>query len=281
MSLSPTLVCTWLAVLAYVGAALPVAEGTWRSRACSYLLILGWALHGTGLLLEISGFTVWGAGSPGPRLGFAPVLSASVWLVIAVHEVESHLLPVPVVRMGLALAGAMVAALTALYPGEVRPFTTALGPWHFVLGVAAYALIAAAVLHGLWLGAAETRMRKNLGQPAHKHASEGGLGAVKALGMPLLQLERLTYRFVQVGFGVLSLTLLLGALAPHGFKLEHKTLFSLLAWLCFAVLLWGRATRGWRGRVALRWLYVGAALLLMAYAGSRFVYEVVLGRPWQ
>ena len=40
----------------------------------------------------------------------------------------------------------------------------------------------------------------------------------------------------------------------------------------------GRHLSGWRGRYATRWLYVGAALLLLAYAGSRFVFEVLLHR---
>jgi ABC-type uncharacterized transport system permease subunit len=54
--------------------------------------------------------------------------------------------------------------------------------------------------------------------------------------------------------------------------------FSLLGWAVFAALLAGRKLSGWRGRRATRWLYAGAALLLLAYAGSRFVMEVVLGR---
>ena len=53
---------------------------------------------------------------------------------------------------------------------------------------------------------------------------------------------------------------------------------TLLAWLTFATLLLGRARFGWRGRNAVRVLYAGAALLLLAYVGSRFVLEVVLGR---
>jgi ABC-type uncharacterized transport system permease subunit len=51
-----------------------------------------------------------------------------------------------------------------------------------------------------------------------------------------------------------------------------------MAWGVFAALLVGRRLRGWRGRRATRWLYVGAVLLLLAYAGSRFVLEVLLGR---
>jgi ABC-type uncharacterized transport system permease subunit len=55
--------------------------------------------------------------------------------------------------------------------------------------------------------------------------------------------------------------------------------FSILAWLVFGGLLGGRALFGWRGRRATRWVYAGAALLLLAYVGSRFVLEVLLHRP--
>jgi ABC-type uncharacterized transport system permease subunit len=54
--------------------------------------------------------------------------------------------------------------------------------------------------------------------------------------------------------------------------------FTLLSWLTFAALLVGRSAFGWRGRRAVRVLYIGAALLLLGYVGSRFVLEVLLGR---
>ena len=63
-----------------------------------------------------------------------------------------------------------------------------------------------------------------------------------------------------------------------GWRWDHKTVFSLLAWVAFAMLLLGRARFGWRGRKAVRVLYGGALLLLLAYVGSRFVLEVMLGR---
>jgi ABC-type uncharacterized transport system permease subunit len=46
----------------------------------------------------------------------------------------------------------------------------------------------------------------------------------------------------------------------------------------FAALLVGRNAFGWRGKRAVRMLYVGSAFLVLAYVGSRFVLEVVLGR---
>ena len=61
-------------------------------------------------------------------------------------------------------------------------------------------------------------------------------------------------------------------------KWDHKTAFSLLSWLAFAILLVGRFQFGWRGKRASRVLYIGAGLLLLAYVGSRFVMEILLDR---
>ena len=104
-------------------------------------------------------------------------------------------------------------------------------------------------------------------------------------GMPLLTIERLTFRFVAGGFILLSASLLVAILlgdslygASTGWKWNHKSIFSVLSWLTFAVLLIGRSQWGWRGKRATRVLYIGAGLLLLAYVGSRFVLEVVLGR---
>ena len=96
------------------------------------------------------------------------------------------------------------------------------------------------------------------------------------LGMPLLRLERLTFQFVGAGVVVLSLALLLGWWFTPQWRWDHKNLLSVLGWLVLTGLLTGRRVFGWRGRRATRWLYLGAALLLLAYAGSRFVLEVLL-----
>lgn len=250
----------WLAgaaMLAYAAAAVPL--GT-RGRGSAIALVIGWVLHLLVLLLDIAG---WGQSGQGARLGFAPVLSMTVWLVLAVHTVESRFVPLPSVRRVLAIVGAAAVLLAWLFPGEVRPISSPWAPLHFVLGVASYGLFGAAVLHALLMGTAERRLRlREVGAP------EGG--------MPLLQLERLTFRFVEAGFAVLTVTLLLGVLTSAHWQWDHKTVFSVLGWGVFAALLLGRRLRGWRGQHATRWLYTGAALLLLAYVGSRFVLEVML-----
>jgi ABC-type uncharacterized transport system permease subunit len=223
-------------------------------------------LHGVLLALDVGG---WGRVEAGARLGFGPVLSLTVWLVLAVHTVESRFVPLPGVRRVLAACGAAAVLLAWGFPGGVHPPSNVWAPVHWALGVASYALFGAAVLHASMLDAAERRMRQR----------DAATPASGPMGMPLLRLERLTFRFVEVGFVVLTLAVLLGTLTAAGWRWNHKTVFSLLAWAVFAALMWGRMRRGWRGRRATRWLYTGAALLLLGYAGSRFVFEVVLGRP--
>ena len=112
------------------------------------------------------------------------------------------------------------------------------------------------------------------------------LAAEPQAGVPLLTLERLTFRFVAAGFVLLTATLLAGTLfgehlygeGGSAWRWDHKRVFALLSWLTFAALLWGRRQWGWRGRRAVRVLYTGAVLLMLSYVGSRFVLELMLGR---
>jgi ABC-type uncharacterized transport system permease subunit len=264
------LVLVAVAALMYALAAVPAAA---LRRLSAAALLGGFVLHALLLLVDIGGF---GQAQPGARLGFGPVLSMTVWLVIAVYTVESRLVPLPAVRQWLGVAGVGAVLVAALFPGEPRVMQSALAPLHFALGVGSYGLFAAAVLHGLLLDAAERRMR-----PAAAGGPRLPPGPAKpgGSGMPLLQLERITFRFVEAGFSVLTATLVLGFVSMEQWRWgDHKAVFSVLAWGVFAALLLGRRLRGWRGRKATRWLYVGALLLLLAYAGSRFVLEVMLER---
>ena len=51
-----------------------------------------------------------------------------------------------------------------------------------------------------------------------------------------------------------------------------------LSGLMFGGLLVAHKTSGWRGRGAARWVLVSFGALLLAYVGSRFVFEVLLHR---
>ena len=99
----------------------------------------------------------------------------------------------------------------------------------------------------------------------------------------MLTLEQLLFRVIGAAFVFLTLTLLTGIafseeLFGRALPLDHKTVFAVLSWLTFGLLLAGRWLYGWRGRTALRWTLTGFLMLLFAYVGSRFVLEVLLHR---
>jgi ABC-type uncharacterized transport system permease subunit len=252
------------ALLGYAAAVLlKDRETAGGGAAPRRALIAGWIAHALAIVVDMAGI---GSAVSGARFGFAPALSATLWLVIAVYAVESRWVPLPGVRRWLGLLGAAAVVLAAIFPGEFRPqAVSAWAPLHWALGIASYGLFGAAVLHAVMLDTAERRMRSNLRAAANA-------------GMPLLQLERLTFQFVTAGFALLSATLLLGWWFSNPWRWDHKATLSVLGWLVFAGLLVGRQALGWRGRHAIRWLYAGALLLLLAYVGSRFVFEVVLHR---
>lgn len=98
---------------------------------------------------------------------------------------------------------------------------------------------------------------------------------------PLTLTETLLFRLIGAGFVLLSLTLLTGILFVDdlfGQHLVHKTVLSIIAWLVFGVLLYGRWRHGWRGRRAVNLTLIGMGVLLLAFFGSKFVLEVILHR---
>jgi ABC-type uncharacterized transport system permease subunit len=267
LAFNDTGLCLGLLVMVLYGI-----YGLWGSDEHATLtrgLVLSlWLLHGLAVLGSL-----WLVSEDAPRFGFAPALSASAWLIFSCYVLERHWFPQFHVRRWVALMGLLSVGLALFFPGQALHWNAS--PWlplHWVLGIASYGLLGAGVVHALVLSNAERRIR--LALPVHE-------------GLPLLTMERLTYRFVKAGFVLLSATLLVGGLfgdalygAAHAFRWDHKTVFSVLSWVTLAVLLWGRWRWGWRGHKAARVLYLGAGFLFLAYAGSRFVLEVILHRPF-
>lgn len=265
MPLLPALALNPSVTALSAGAALAYAVLAWahqRLSAAQSRALLGtaWLLHALALALSLFE-------SP-PRFGFAPALSVTGWLVLTVYAVESRLFPQLRARWTLAALGMVVVVLAAVFPGTHYPALQSVWlPLHWALGIASYGLIAAAVVHAGLMQRAEKSMR---------------LGVSPETAIPLLTLERLTFRFVGAGFVLLSATLLAGwyfseIFADH-FVWNHKTVFSVLSWCTMGVLLLGRWRLGWRGRTAARTLYLSAGFLMLGYVGSRFVLEVILQR---
>lgn len=173
----------------------------------------------------------------------------------------------------LALLSYLTALLTVVFAqfGEHRHGhgTTWQIEFHAAIALLAYSVLSLAALQALIVAAAEHGLRR------HR-----GFRLLTALP-PLSAMESLLFQLIGVGFALLTLTLLSGLLFIHDWMaqhLVHKTVLTVVSWLVFGVLLFGRWRFGWRGRQALRWTLSGMLVLLLAFFGSKFVLELILRR---
>jgi ABC-type uncharacterized transport system permease subunit len=170
-------------------------------------------------------------------------------------------------------AAAIAVLLPVLFPAaRPLPNTELLAfKLHLLISMLAYSLFTIASLHVLLMAMLERRL--------HRGALPAGLSTLP----PLLTMESLLFRIIWAGFAMLSLTLVSGVVFSEEVfgrtaQLSHKTVFGIISWLVFAALLFGRHFHGWRGRVAVRWTLSGFLMLVLAYLGSKFVVEILLGR---
>ena len=242
------------------------AEDSWRP-ARSVGIGLGFAallLHAIMLYSEL--FTAGGL-----NLSFFNAVSLAAWTVAGLLLVSSLSKPVE----NLAILALPVAAITVLldlrYPGNHLLGQSA--GWalrvHVLTSMLAYSLLTLASAQALLLAIQDNHLRRH-------HPG----GFIRALP-PLQTMEALLFEMISIGFLLLSVALITGFVyledmfAQH---LVHKTVLSIVAWIAFATLLWGRYRFGWRGRTAIRWTLVGFAVLMLAYFGSKAVIELILKR---
>jgi len=176
----------------------------------------------------------------------------------------------------LELSTYPIAALTLILLAYVPIGQVLLGSMsrlaglHIVSSLTAYALLSICALLALQIAAQDAMLRQ--------HKTHWLLQKV-----PLTSLENLMFRLMFAGVLLLTLGLLSGIgfiddwFAQH---LVHKTILSLLAWLVFSLLLFGRWRLGWRGLFAVRLTLLGMLLLLLAYFGAKWVLEIIFDRNW-
>lgn len=231
-------------------------------------------LHGIGLQQSM-------LGAQHLFIGWALALSAAIWLGMVVFWLESLLVRIDGLQLLLLPAAAVASALAALFPqGQFVPHAD--DPWlrvHLLIALAAYGLITIAALHAMMMALLDRHLHRPLDAPAERSI----IGRVLDSQPPLLVQEQLLFRIIWIGFIVLTLAVGSGSVASMKLTgkilpFDHKTVFTLLSWLTFGVLLAGRHVWGWRGRVALRWTLTGFGFLILAYTGSRFVLEMILHR---
>jgi ABC-type uncharacterized transport system permease subunit len=227
------------------------------------VIAIGW--HGLSLrsmILLPGGISL----SLGNTASFIGLLLALTALVISIQ---------PMLR-GLSFGLLILAAVAAVFTGwpAAAPASTVL-TWqveaHILISLIAYGLLTVGAIVAVYAVVQDKRL----------HA--GRLSPVNQLFAPLETNERLLYGIAAAGFLALLLAVFSGFVfvddlfAQH---LVHKTVLSLLALLLFGILLAGRQFAGWRGRRAVSLYLWGFVTLGLAYFGSRYVLEQLLGRSW-
>jgi ABC-type uncharacterized transport system permease subunit len=209
----------------------------------------------------------------GVHLGVGNAVSAIVWLTVVIYWFGNFFYRIEGLQALVLPVAALCAFLPALFP-SVHPLPNTQLPAfqvHLSIALLAYSLFTIASLHVLLMAVIENRLHG------------GRMPAALQRLPPLLTMETLLFRIILAGFVLLTLTLATGIvyseeLFGKALRFNHKTVFGILSWLIFAALLGGRWLYGWRGRIAVRWTLTGFLMLVLAYIGSKFVLEVILGR---
>lgn len=257
----------------YVGLAWHFWNTRWRKAGTSSGL-QGWERAVILVPLALQGWLLYaGVFSKELRFGFAQALSVMMFLGVALYWIESLFYDLEGMQPLVLPLAAIAVPLPALFPGLASSGAHAEATGfklHLALAMIAYSLFVIALLHATLMAVIERRLH---------HKNSGFFATLP----PLLTLEQLLFRVIGAAFVFLTLTLATGiafseTLFGRAMHLDHKTVFALLSWLTFGLLLAGRLLYGWRGRTALRWTLTGFLMLLLAYVGSRFVLEVILHR---
>lgn len=235
---------------------------------------LAWLLHGAALWSDVI------IAPETLRLGFAIMLSAAFWVSVAAYWLENRNFALDGLRILVLPAAVLAVILPIVFPGSVVPLEgkSHLFAWHIAVSMLAYGTLTVAAFHAVLMTIQESRLHLSTGS-----RSQGWLAAVIDRLPALLTMEKLLFRMIGFGFVLLTLTVLSGIvfseeLFDQAFQWNHKTVFTMLSWVLFGLLLAGRRWQGWRGKTALSLTLSGFATLLLAYVGSRFVLEVVLHR---
>jgi ABC-type uncharacterized transport system permease subunit len=210
----------------------------------------------------------------GLYLGVGNAISAILWLTVLIYWIGNFFYKLEGLQSLVLPVAAVASFLPALFP-SLRPLPNtefAAFSFHLLISMLAYSLFTIASLHVLLMALIERRLH-----------DAGALSQALQRLPPLLAMETLLFRIIWAGFILLTLTLASGVVFSEDLfgkpaRFNHKTVFGVLSWFIFAALLAGRQVYGWRGRVAVRWTLAGFLSLVLAYIGSKFVLEVILGR---
>ncbi len=244
-----------------------------RVRSVSFSSRLKWGALITAVVASfLHGSLLWDGIITGTNLNLSLflVISLTAWLINLIVIGSSLFNPNENLAIITMPAAVVAIILVALYPQHEIIALSSAAPglrFHILFSIISYSLLSIAAAQALLVAFQDYHLRKH------------HLKTVIGIFPSLETMESLLFQMLSLGLILLSISLISGAwfisdiFAQH---LIHKTVLSIMAWLLFATLLWGRWKFGWRGRKAIRWTLTGLLLLMLAYFGSKMVMELIL-----
>ena len=268
--LSMTLLFVCL-LLIYSGFSLFVMQ-FWRSRSTqAYPLKQELMLLAPVLLLN--GVWLWWPILESQRLllGFGHAMAMLSWITLILYWGGSYFYRLQGLQLFLFPIAVISLLCDYFLPGATAGVVVNNSAFalHIMSSLLAYSLFALATLLAwlmLWLA-----------RDLRQHRLSPSISFLP----PLLSIEKLMFQSITMGFVSLTIALLSGMLFSeyvfgHAFTWTHKIIFGLASWMIYAAILVLRWRQGARGKKIAMAVIVGFVLLMLAYAGSKFVLEIVL-----
>ncbi|MDP2562047.1 inner membrane protein YpjD [Psychrobium sp. 1_MG-2023] len=205
----------------------------------------------------------------GQNMSILIVASIVSWLIAAILTIALPkfaiitLLPVVYGFSLLTVLGVWLVPSSYITHFEANPEVLI----HICLALSSYSTLMIAAFYAIQLNIINNRLKSKK------------LNLTASPLPPLLTVEKQLFQLVLAGALLLTLSLMTGFFFLEDMLAQgklHKTILSLAAWCVYSWLLWQHQQQGVPIKTAVKITIIGAALLTLAYFGSRLVTELVI-----
>ena len=230
-------------------------------RASFLLIAVGLVAHGFATFLILRG-------DEGVNISLLSVTNFGSYLVLLFISLISLRLPVANLLLVATPIAVLIMTLATFLPQESAKQISIESPllFHIFASIAAYVALFMATVQSVLLGLQESKLKS-------RNGSLGGLVP------PLETMERLLIAMLWWGLALLTLSIITGLFFLEDIKAQrvaHHVVITTLSWLTYIIFFIGRIAFNWRGTLIVRWALVAFSLLVLGYAGSKFVLEYLL-----
>ncbi len=260
-------------LLTYTGMSIYIYRFWRKSSGQAYPIMREHAVLGIALFAHA--YFVWGSMFSHNMIfmGFGTALNMTTWLMLLMYWAGSFYHRLQGLQLLLFPWAVVSLVLCFFLPGQHMGYGATNLPFlvHLLASILAYSLFGVSTLLAILVWKLEHDLHKRNISPLVQFLP------------PLLGLEKLMFQSIGIGFMLLTISVLSGTVFSEyvfgqSFIWSHKSIFGIISWLIYAALIVGRMRFAWRGRTVAKWVIAGFICLMLAYIGSKFVLEVVLGR---